>query len=314
MNTYIGIDLGGTKLLVGEVTEAGEVLHSRSYPTGALTQQQAMDLICSALDAFLPECSPAVQAIGLGLVGRIDSEKGLWLEISGGRKATLPICEMLSQRYSLPAFADNDVRSALKAELRFGQGRGIKDLIYINVGTGVAAGFVTGGHIVTGGHCNAGEIGHTSSGLSFRISCECGRDDCVESVISGLGLSNCARLLAPEYPDTRLTIPADGGRASAAEIFRLSDTDPLCHRLTEQAAKALSNLLMNLVRFNDPQAIILGGGVVSDGFLLKKALGYTQAHPLRYVTAGIHLTTLDPRTIGLLGAASNAIIGMEETI
>lgn len=111
MNTYIGIDLGGTKLLVGEVTEAGEVLRNRSYPTGALTQQQAMDLICSALDAFLPECSPAVQAIGLGLVGRIDSEKGLWLEISGGRKATLPICEMLSQRYSLPAFADNTANS-----------------------------------------------------------------------------------------------------------------------------------------------------------------------------------------------------------
>lgn len=313
MNTYIGIDLGGTKLLVGEVTEAGEVLRTRSYPTGALTQQQAMELICKALDDFLPGSENTVRALGLGLVGRIDSEKGLWLEISGGRKATLPICEMLSQRYSLPAFADNDVRSALKAELRFGQGRGIRDLIYINVGTGVAAGFVTGGHIVTGGHCNAGEIGHTSSGLSFRISCECGRDDCVESVISGLGLSNCARLLAPEYPDTGLTIPADGGRVSAAEIFRLSDTDPLCHRLTEQAAKALSNLLMNLVRFNDPQAIILGGGVVSDGFLLKKALGYTQAHPLRYVTSGIHLTTLDPRTIGLLGAASNAIIGMEET-
>ena len=111
MNTYIGIDLGGTKLLVGEVTEAGEVLRTRSYPTGALTQQQAMDLICCALDAFLPECSPAVQAIGLGLVGRIDSEKGLWLEISGSRKATLPICEMLSQRYSLPAFADNTANS-----------------------------------------------------------------------------------------------------------------------------------------------------------------------------------------------------------
>lgn len=314
MNTYIGIDLGGTKLLVGEVTGSGQVLRSRSYPTGALTQQQALELICTALDDFLPACSHEPRAIGLGLVGRIDSEKGLWMEISGGRKATLPICEMLSRRYSLPAFADNDVRSALKAELRFGQGRGIRDLIYINVGTGVAAGFVSGGHIVTGGHCNAGEIGHTSSGLSFRIGCECGRSDCVESVLSGLGLSNCARLLFSEYPDTKLTIPADGGRVSAAEIFRLSDSDPLCRRLTDQAVRALANLLMNLVRFNDPQAIILGGGVVSDGFLLQKALGYTLAHPLRYVTSGIHLTTLDPRTIGLLGAAGNAIIGMEEPL
>lgn len=312
MNTYIGIDLGGTKLMAGEVTQNGEILRSRSYSTGALTQEQALALICKALDDLLPTSEHTVRAIGLGLVGRIDSQKGLWLEISGNRKQTLPIGELLTARYGLPAFADNDVRSALKAEMRFGKNKGIQDMIYINVGTGIAAGFVTGGHIVTGGHCNAGEIGHTSSGLPFRVSCECGRDDCVESVASGLGLSNSARLLAQEYPGTSLTIPADGSRVSAAEIFRLSGFDPLCRRLTEQAARALANLLMNLVRFNDPQAIVLGGGVVSDGFLLKKALGYTQAHPLRYVTSGIQLTSLDPRTIGLLGAASNAIIGMEE--
>lgn len=314
MNTYIGIDLGGTKLLIGEVTEDGRVLRSRSCPTGALTQSQALELICQALDEFLPECKHSVRAIGLGMVGRVDNKKGLWLEISGDRKESIAVGELLSKRYGLPCFLDNDVRSALKAEMRFGKGKGIDDLIYINVGTGIAAGFVTGGHIVTGGHCNAGEVGHTSSGLSFRVSCECGRDDCVESVASGLGLSNCARLLHSKYPGTKLTIPADGGRVSAAEIFRLSDSDPLCRRLTDQAARGLANLLMNLVRFNDPQAIILGGGVVSDGFLLKKALGYTQAHPLRYVTSGIQLTSLDPRTIGLLGAASNAIIGMEETI
>lgn len=314
MNTYIGIDLGGTKLLIGEVTEDGRVLHSRSCPTGALTQSQALELICQALDEFLPECGHAVRAIGLGMVGRVDNKKGLWLEISGDRKETIAVGALLAKRYGLPCFLDNDVRSALKAEMRFGKGKGIDDLIYINVGTGIAAGFVTGGHVVTGGHCNAGEVGHTSSGLSFRVSCECGRDDCVESVASGLGLSNCARLLHGEYPDTKLTIPADGGRVSAAEIFRLSDSDPLCRRLADQAARGLANLLMNLVRFNDPQAIILGGGVVSDGLLLKKALGYTQGHPLRYVTSGIQLTSLDPRAIGLLGAAGNAIIGMEETI
>ena len=314
MNTYIGIDLGGTKLLIGEVTEDGRVLRSRSYPTGALTQGQALELICQALDAFLPESGHAVRAIGLGMVGRVDNKKGLWLEISGDRKESVAVGALLSKRYGLPCFLDNDVRSALKAEMRFGKGKGIDDLIYVNVGTGIAAGFVTGGHIVTGGHCNAGEIGHTSSGLSFRVSCECGRDDCVESIASGLGLSNCARLLYSEYPDTALAFPPDGGRVSAAEIFRLSDSDPLCRRLADQAARGLANLLMNLVRFNDPQAIILGGGVVADGFLLKKALGYTQAHPLRFVTSGIHLTSLDPRTIGLLGAASNAIIGMEETL
>lgn len=313
MKTYIGADLGGTKLLIGEVSETGEILRSQVYPTGRLTQREALDKITQALDSFLPGTAPdhEVQAIGLGMVGRIDSQKGLWMEISGDRKEPIPVGEILSQRYRLPVFLDNDVRSALKAELRFGESRGISDLIYVNVGTGIAAAFVTGGHIVTGGHCNAGEVGHTGSGLSFRVSCECGRYDCIESVASGLGLSNCAKLLVAEYPDTALEIPRDETRVSAADIFRLSDTDPLCHRLTEQAAMGLANLIMNLVRFNDPQTIVFGGGVVSDGFLLKKALGYTKPHPLRYVTAGIHVTSLDPRTIGLLGAVSNAIKGME---
>ena len=75
MNTYIGIDLGGTKLLIGEVTEDGRVLHSRSCPTGALTQSQALELICQALDEFLPECGHAVRAIGLGMVGRVTTKR-----------------------------------------------------------------------------------------------------------------------------------------------------------------------------------------------------------------------------------------------
>lgn len=311
MVTYIGVDLGGTKLLLGELTREGEILRTVSFPTGRLPQGEAFQKIQSALDAFLPECQGEPKAIGLGLVGRIDSCQGRWMEISQDRQEPIAVRALLEARCGLPVFLDNDVRSALKAELLFGKGRGCKDLIYINVGTGIAAGFVTDGHIVTGAHFNAGEIGHISSGLSFRISCECGRDDCVESLASGSGLDQCARALAPEYPDTKLPFPAQG-RVSAADIFRLSDTDPLCRRLTDQAAQALAKLLMNLVRFNDPEAIILGGGVVSDGFLLEKALKLVNPHPLRYVTQGVTLTELNPRTIGLLGAAGNAMIGMEE--
>lgn len=315
MEHYIGADLGGTKLLLGELDAAGHILRTQAFPTGRLTQTQALARITEALDVFLPQTEPShrIKAIGLGMVGRMNCKEGIWYEISPDRSEPLEVADFLQNRYHLPCFLDNDVRSATKAEMLFGKGLGLQDLIYVNVGTGIAAGFVTGGRTVTGGHWNAGEIGHTCSGLSLRIPCECGRDDCVESVASGLGLDRCARLLSPQHPGTALKIPTDGSRINAADIFRLSDTDPLCRLLTDNAAQALANLLMNLVRFNDPQAIVLGGGVVSDGFLLKKIKEKLQPHPMRFVTEGITLTKLDPRYIGLIGAASNAIIAMEES-
>lgn len=313
--TYIGADLGGTKLLIGEIDREGNILRQEKLPSGRLGQGEAMALIRKGLDCFLSEKTPGCepQAIGVGMVGRIDSRAGVWYEISPGRKETVETAGILRERYGLPCFIDNDVRSAAKAEMLFGQGRSSQDLIYINVGTGIAAGFVSGGRLITGGHCNAGEVGHTSSGIALRVPCECGRTDCVEPVASGLGIDRCARMLAPGYPDTKLEIPAEG-RVSAGEVFRHYDDDLLCKVLTDNAAAAVANLIMNLVRFNDPDTVVLGGGVMTGGFLYRKVLERLNPYTIRYVTNGVVLTALDPGVVGLLGACGNAIRGMEENL
>ena len=69
---------------------------------------------------------------------------------------------------------------------------------------------------------------------------------------------------------------------------------------------------MNLVRFSDPDTIVLGGGVMTGGFMLEKVMEKINPYTIRYVTNGIVLTALDPACIGLLGACSNAVKGMEE--
>lgn len=311
--TYIGVDLGGTKLLIGEMDGDGNILRTKRYPSGPLNQREAMELIQNSLDDFLGDGPVNAEAIGIGMVGRIDSRAGVWHEIAPDRKEQTEIAKIIRERYGLPCFVDNDVRSATKAELRFGRGSASKDLIYINIGTGIAAGFVSNGQLITGGHFNAGEVGHTSSGVDLKVPCECGRDDCVEPVASGMGIDRCARLLASDYPDTCLTFP-ETGRVSAAEVFRLSDSDPLCALLTENAAKAIANLIMNLVRFNDPDTIVLGGGVVADGFLFEKIRNNLNPYTIRFVTKGVVLTALDPNLIGLMGACCNAINGMEEQL
>ena len=311
--TYIAVDLGGTKLLLGEIDRQGTVLRTKRWPTGALTQSQALKLIESALDEFLGEEAPENRplAIGLGLVGRINGKTGQWLEIDHDRKELIPLGEILEERYHLPCFADNDVRSATKAEMLFGRGQNTRHLIYINVGTGIAAGFVTDGKLIRGGNCNAGEVGHTASGIDFHAPCACGRPDCVEPVASGLGFDTSARILAKQYPGTKLAIP-EGARVNAADVFALYDTDELCRVLVDNAAQALANLIMNLTRVTDPEIIVLGGGVMSGGFLYEKILPRLNAHTMRFVTGGVVRTTLDPRYIGLLGAGSNAIFGLEE--
>lgn len=312
--TYLGVDLGGTKLMVGETDEDGTLLRYKRYPSGPLDQREALELIKRSLDDFLADRPdiPDPAAMGLGLVGRIDGRTGLWLEIDHDRADPTPVTEILKETYGMPCFADNDVRSATKAEMLFGQGKSLENWIYLNVGTGVAAGIVSGGRLVTGGHCNAGEVGHSASGIEFRAPCVCGRPDCVESVASGFGLDLCARLLAPRYPDTGLAIPADHTRVSASEIFSLYETDPLCRVLADNAAQALANLIMNLIRFCDPETVVLGGGIMADDFLYLRILERLNPYTTRYVTGGVVRTALDPRKIGLLGACSNAIKGMEE--
>lgn len=309
--TYIGVDLGGTGLKLGEMDGAGTILRQASVPSGYLTQRDALGLIERELERFLAHSAGEPAAIGMGLLGRIDSERGLWLELDHDRREELPAAKTLSERFGLPCRIDNDVRSAAKAELLFGSARGLQNWAYVNVGTGIAAAVFSEGRPVRGGHFNAGEAGHTASGIDFHAPCSCGRPDCVEPVASGMGLDICARLLAPEYPGTKLKIP-DGGRVGAGDVFALYHTDPLCRTLTDNAAKALANLLMNLVRFCDPEKIVLCGGVMTGGFMLEKIKANLNPFTMRYVTGGVALSPIPPQDIGVMGACANAITMQNE--
>lgn len=308
---FLGADLGGTKLMIGEMDRSGHILRTKRYPSGYLTQREALALIEDSIDDFLadrPGDTP-FQAIGVGMIGRIDSKNGVWLQIDHDRAEPVNMAEILREKYGLPCFLDNDVRSAAKAEMLFGYGRDSQNWVYLNVGTGIAAGIVSGGRLITGGNFNAGEVGHTTSGIGFHALCACGRPDCVEPVAAGMGLDRSARILAKEYPDTKLRIP-DEGAVPAPDIFALYDSDPLCRTVTDNAAQALANLIMNLVRFCDPDTVVLGGGVMSDDFFYRKVMERLDPYTVRYVTKGIVRTKLDPGMIGVMGAASNGIWGL----
>lgn len=205
--SVIGIDLGGTKILIGEVTKDGEVLNSKSYPSNTENQTKATETLLKVLDDYTQNIgfiAPKQTGIGVGLVGRVNHKSGVWLEIEPGKSNPTPLADILEAKTGLPVSLGNDVVCATMAEKQFGWGQETNDFIYLNVGTGLAAGFVVDGRITQGGHFNAGEIGHAVVDIHSDVLCGCGRRGCVERLASGLGIKEEALRRLNNYPTSIL--------------------------------------------------------------------------------------------------------------
>lgn len=309
-HTVVGVDVGGTKILVGLVSDAGEVLRVERYPMDRSTQSTSMASIEAAVTAFLdaPRTGPAPLAMGMGVVGQTDPATATWV-----RAMNIPIRESiniqawLGDRYGLPVALDNDVHAATLAELRWGAGGGAQDFVYLNVGTGLAAGLVCNGQLVRGVSNQAGEFGHMAV-AGDDILCPCGRRGCLEPVSSGGGMIQRVRDLLPLYADS--TLRALEPNLTSQAIFAASDAgDALAQRITREAVAALAKALANLINLLNPEVIVVGGGVVADGWFLPRVQAAVERQALRAsyrALRGIVPSALNPEWVGLLGAATLA--------
>lgn len=311
MNTYLGIDLSGAKLIIGEVDENGNILQYKRYDSAFFNQQSALGIIKSSLDNYINTIgfySGKPKAIGIGLIGRVDITRGVWLQIDPNRTDPIELASDIESMYGIPCLIDNDVKSATRAERVWGAGQFSQNFVYINVSNGIAVGTVVNGRQIRGSHFNAGEAGHMTVGVNVGVKCDCGRMNCVEAIASRVGFDKCARLLYDRY-DTKLSLPKeDDEMVNVDEIVRLGrQGDPLCEVLVENAVEAIANLIMNMVRVTDPDTVVLGGELFSDGYIYDKVLHKLNPPTMRFVTQGVILTRLNPQFIGLLGACAVAM-------
>lgn len=312
MKTYLGLDFGGTKLLIGEMDEQGKILNSKRYATGCVSQEQAVErLLACAVDyrdtvGFQGE----VQAAGVGIVGVVDHNKGEWISINHIVSGPpVPLAAMLSKELGVPVAIDNDVRSATTAEWKLGHGKDSENFIYINVGTGLAAGFVVNGTLIRGANNNSGEVGHMVVDMQDEQRCICGRYGCAENMVSGSGFAR----QAVRYGLMDVLLADRPNSADTPKLFELADAgEARAVAITEYAADTLATLIMNLVRVTDPDIVILGGGVTSGGWLLEKVNKRLNSSTMRGVTGGIVLSQFAPQYAGLIGAASLGIVLREE--
>lgn len=309
-DTVLALDFGGTKLLIGQVDRAGTIVRSKSYATGFMDQRQATERIIASLDDYLRDVGvegKAPIAMGVGLVGLVEAARGQWTMIDPSRRDPIPLAELLERRYGYACSLENDVKAATLAERTLGAGRESDDFIYLNIGTGIAAGFVVDGRLLRGWQNDSGEVGHVTVDYAGGTPCACGRFGCAEAIGSGGGMDRRVRLIGPRYPDSPLLRLADSGFVRAEQLFAYADAgDPLAVRIATDAADAASELILNVVRVTNPELVVLGGGVAGSDWMRRELPKRLGIRVMESVRRGVVFSRLDPSAVGLIGAATVA--------
>jgi glucokinase len=264
-NRFIGIDVGGTKIM-GVVADAatGEIQARRKAPTPKDDPKQLPIAINDVVADLITEAGRPV-GIGVGVPGLVDHQGVLQYGPNVPGVLGLDIAGELRAAFSLPAIAENDATCAALAEHRLGAAMGTTHAIVINQGTGIAGGIIIGGRMHRGANGFAGEPGHMLINASGH-DCACGKTGCWEAVASGAGLANIARDVVAEGMGARIVELAGnepahirGEHVSAA----MAEGDPGAAEVTKRFVWWVAEGLANLIALLDPEVIVLGGGLTA---------------------------------------------------
>ena len=274
---YVGIDLGGTNIAVGVVSEAGSILAQAGAKTLAGRPYQAIirdmaELVKRAV-AKARLTLDDVKSVGIGIPGVADSD-GVVFNCTNLGWANVPLRAEMQQYIRKPIFIDNDANAAALAESVAGASAGRKSSILLTLGTGVGGGIVMDGKPWTGAHGRAGEIGHMIL-VPDGVPCTCGKSGCVERYCSGTALIREARQACRNFPETSILQKAGGNieKINAKLVIDAAkEGDAPALRVFNSFARYLAMTINNLIWAFDPEIVVLGGGLSYAGNFLLDAV------------------------------------------
>ncbi|WP_328928222.1 ROK family transcriptional regulator [Streptomyces sp. NBC_00190] len=256
----IGVDFGHTHLRVAVGNLAHQVLAEEAEPLDVdaswVEGFDRAEALVGRLIAGIGVSLDKAIGVGLGVPGPIDVESGTL-----GSTAILPGWaginprQELSQRLGVPVYVDNDANLGALGELVWGSGRGVKDLAYIKVASGVGAGLVINGQIYRGPGGTAGEIGHITLDESGPV-CRCGNRGCLETFAA-------ARYVLP------LLQGSHGPELTMERVVELArDGDPGCRRVITDVGRHVGSGVASLCNLLNPSRVVLGGSLAEAGELV----------------------------------------------
>ena len=265
----IGLDIGGTKIAGGVITDDGTVLDLIEVPTPATGDALGTLEVLRKVIRSLRDRHPAVEAIGAGAAGMVEWPGGhiRWAPNNAYRE--LPLKQLLTQETGLPAIVDNDANVAAWAETRHGAAVGHSHVVVLTVGTGIGAGVVLGGQLQRGHSGLGGEIGHITVTPDGR-RCGCGNPGCLEAMASGSALGRAGREAAAADPDGILAaLAGTPDKVTGQMVFDAAQRgDQTARDLFGEIGYWLGVGIASVVNLLDVELVVIGGGLARAGELL----------------------------------------------
>ncbi|WFE30701.1 ROK family protein [Solwaraspora sp. WMMD791] len=257
----VALDVGGTGIKAALVGAADRtVRHTERRPTGAARGPAAVIDTIGEFAGALADTARAdgLVPIGVGVVvpGVVDETTGVavWSANVGFRD--VPLRDLVAARTGLPTALGHDVRAGGIAEARVGAGQGCRHVLFVAVGTGIAAAAIVDGTGYPGAHGAAGELGHVVVRPAGPV-CGCGQTGCLEAVAS-------AAAVARRYAE-RTGTPGGDTAGAAAVARRAASGDPVAAQVWAEAVDALADGLLIGQAMYDPAVVVLGGGLAEAG-------------------------------------------------
>lgn len=264
----IGIDLGGTKILIALVDrDTGEVLeHVKKKTKKDKGPKNIIRKMLDGIDELIEKSGKTldeISSIGVGAAGQIDRKNGIIIAAANLDCYDLNLKKILTEKFNLPVFVGNDVEIATIGEQKFGAGKDCKDFVCVFVGTGVGSAIVKDGKIITGATGTAGEIGHIIVDLNGR-QCSCGAHGCLEAYASRSAIEKRIEGALKKGRKSCILDYLETGKSISSSMIEKSieREDELVLQCVTEASEYLSGGIASIINFINPELIILGGGLI----------------------------------------------------
>jgi glucokinase len=273
----IGVDLGGTKIFAGALSEDGKSQHGmRSIPTSAeLGAEGVAERIVGLIEGVILDTMGETGAkredfigIGIGAPGPLDREKGLVIVAPNLGWKNYPLRDRVQNRLGIPSVLDNDANCATLGEWWQGAARGGNTVVGMTIGTGVGGGVIIDGKLHHGASDVAGEIGHTTIDLNGR-HCKCGNYGCIEAYASGPAIATRAReVLGREETASLLPSLVNGNLddITAETVYQAAaQGDAVANEIVRDTARYLGVGIANMLNILNADVVVIAGGVTRAG-------------------------------------------------
>ena len=312
---FVGIDLGGTFIKVGCFDAQLKLLAKTSVPTEAEKEAQiVIENMARAAERCVAEAGftmDDVPAVGLGCPGPARYSEGI-IEAATNFPAlrNVPARKMLSDRLGGKTIRfENDANVACFGEFTAGAGKDVDDMVFFTLGTGIGGGIVNKGKLLSGAGDNAAELGHIIIYPDGRL-CNCGQRGCVEAYASATNTAKRAvEAVENGRPSSLKKVLDEKGEITCKDVYdHLKAGDKLAKEITDETAKALALVCINMLHTTEPKRIVFAGGMIAAGdILLNRIKHYFNEHiwNLKKETVDICFAALG-EDAGIIGAAALA--------